>query len=105
MGKIKSKDLAVEWFENQTDVVEAVIQPGTSTDTIIEELVNVPIDVKSFRDSKATGKIILHYPEAFADDRKQLILERAQEIYPDWKISSESNGDMVITPVEVSQEY
>lgn len=99
MGKIKTKLPPVDWVETEPGKLVANVQSGISTDKLVEEIVDMPIDVPSLKSKDFTKEVIVKYPENFADDRKQLVLEKVSEMYFDWKVElSADKSEMHIYP-------
>mgnify|MGYP006873010024 CR=1 FL=1 len=93
MAKVKVKQLPVDWVENtKGELIGEIADIGVSTNTLIDELINIPIDVPTLKSRDVTTSVLLKFPKTFADDRKNNLLTEAQKLYPNWKAELTNEG-------------
>lgn len=105
MAKIKTKQLTIDWVEAKAGfLVGYVADYGPATSKIVEELVDIPLDVPDLKSKLLTKEVTIVYPENFSDERKQGVMDKMQELYPEWKLSVTAEKNLHAVLPEISTE-
>ena len=98
MAKVKTNVLPIEWVEEKKGYLVGNVSPnGPSSEKIIDELLNIPLDIPALKSPDATIEVKLVFPDNFAEERVQDLATEAQKIYPDWKVNV-GKKEFTITP-------
>jgi len=100
MAKVKTKNLAIDWVEETKGILTGYVsESGPGTAKLIDELLNIPVDIPDLTQKDKTTEVSIVYPNNFAEDRKQILFEEVQKMYPEWKVEiSEDKKVMKLYP-------
>lgn len=99
----------IEWEENEKGtVVGTILDVGPTQTQLLEEIKNMPIDVKSYKNKEKTEKVYLKYPEHFSELRAEDLEDSIKKYLlsiGDWKIEQATSfKGLVLIPQEIESE-
>lgn len=106
MAKIKTKPLAIDWVEEKTGyLVGTISDTGPGMTRLVEELLTMPIDNPTLKHRDVyTRDVVIRFPKAFSDERKNEFFEEFRNIYSDWKVELTSDAVHATVPEYASEQ-
>lgn len=106
MGKIKTKQLPIEWEENSKGhLVGTISENGPSLTTLENEIMDMPIDVPGLKKKDVTVDILIKFPKNFSENRKNDLFDSVKEMYSGWKVELKPEGIFIIPDLDVERDY